>query len=315
MKHLAFLLLSFAPFTYLFGQHTNFNTQSNWALNKKEVMFGFGATQFTGDLGGRDQIGTDYSLADLDWPATSIGGMVGYRFRFHPRWATSTTLNIGMVRGNDALTNEIVRQSRNLHFRSMFYELQQRIEVILIANEKIGNRYGLGRHRKRMKNRNEQLYVFTGVGVNYFNPKAQYNGEWIALRPLKTEGQGLPDGPSEVLGVTATVPFGIGFRMGMGRMWRVGIEATYIKTFTDYMDDVSGSYYDRNILAAQVGQEAAYLSNPAEQNTAWFGAGQQRGDEQNDAFYTVNLVFARNITYKNYAKSRRANKWRGRYKF
>jgi hypothetical protein len=315
MKHLAFLLLSFAPFTYTIGQHTNFNTQSNWALNKKEVMFGFGATQFTGDLGGRDQIGTDYSLADLDWPSTSIGGMIGYRFRFHPRWATSTTLNIGMVRGNDALTNEIVRQSRNLHFRSMFYELQQRIEVILIANEKIGNRYGLRSHGKRMKNRNEQLYLFTGVGVNYFNPKAQYNGEWIALRPLRTEGQGLPDGPSEVLGVTATVPFGIGFRMGMGRMWRVGIEATYIKTFTDYMDDVSGSYYDPNILASQVGQEAAYLSNPAQQNTAWFGAGQQRGDEQNDAFYTVNLVFARNITYKNYAKSRRANKWRGRYKF
>lgn len=316
MRNSFFLLLLFAASaSYSTAQHTNFNTQSNWALNKKEILFGFGGTQFLGDLGGRDKIGTDYSLADIDWPSTSLGGMIGYRFRFHPRWATSTTLNIGMVRGDDALTNEIVRQSRNLHFRSMFFELQQRIEVILLANEKFGNRYGLGGHRRKMKNRNEQVYVFTGVGVNYFNPKARYNGSWVALRPLHTEGQGLPDGPSEVLGVTATIPFGIGARMGIGRMWRIGIEATYIKTFTDYMDDVSGTYYDRTILLNEFGEQSAYLSNPAEQNTAWFGATQQRGDDQNDAFYTVNIVVARNITYKDYAKSRRMNRWRGRYKF
>ncbi len=59
-----------------FGQHTNFNTQRNWSLNKKEIMFGGGATQFLGDLGGRDQVGKDYSLADLDLPSTSWNGMV-----------------------------------------------------------------------------------------------------------------------------------------------------------------------------------------------------------------------------------------------
>jgi len=332
MRKLSFLLLLFAASsTYTFAQHTNFNTQSNWALNKKEIIFGFGATQFLGDLGGRDQIGTDYSLADIDWPSTSLGGMVGYRFRFHPRWATSTTINIGMVRGDDALTNELVRQSRNLHFRSMFYEVQQRIELILLANEKIGNRYGLGGFRRKMKNRNEQLYIFTGVGVNHFNPKARYNGEWVALRPLRTEGQGsgqtfsVSDGdgvkeytPGDQYSfVTATVPVGIGFRMGIGRMWRMGIEATYIKTFTDYMDDVSGYYADPALIASVSSDAAAatYLANPAQSNPAWFGPGQQRGDEQNDAFYTVNIVFARNITYKNYAKRNRANKWRGRYKF
>lgn len=325
------LLLCASTTTSTFAQHTNFNTQSNWALNKKEVLFGFGGTQFTGDLGGRDQIGTDFSLVDIDWASTSLGGMVGYRFRFHPRWATTTTLNIGMVRGDDALTNEIVRQSRNLHFRSMFFELQQRIEIILIANEKFGNRYGLGGHRRKMKNRNEQVYLFTGVGINYFNPKARFNGEWTALRPLSTEGQGsgetftvfTGDGeqeytaPDRYLPVTATIPFGIGFRMGIGRMWRMGIEASYVKTFTDYMDDVSGYYASPEAVASASSNAdaAVFLANPATENTAWFGPGQQRGDEQKDAFYTVNLVFARNLTYKDYAKSRRSNKWRGRYKF
>lgn len=70
--------------TSVSAQHTNFNTQRNWSLNKKEIMFGIGATQFLGDLGGRDRIGTDYSLRDLDWRSTNLGGMIGFRYRFHP---------------------------------------------------------------------------------------------------------------------------------------------------------------------------------------------------------------------------------------
>lgn len=305
------LLLS-AGFTY--GQHTNFNSQRNWSLNKKEVMFGGGATQFLGDLGGRDQVGKDYSLADLDLPSTSWNAMVGYRYRFHPYWATSSVLNVGMVRGNDALTNEVIRESRNLHFRSLVIEYSQRIECIIVANEKFGARYKIP-GMKGFKNRNEQIYLFTGVGATYFNPKAMFNGSWTALRPLRTEGQGLATGPDEYLPVTVTIPFGIGLRMGIGRMWRLGIEATYVKTFSDYIDDVSGVYYDPSELASQVGPTAAYLSNPAVENSTWFAAGQQRGDKQKDAYFYLNLVFARNITYKDYAQARRAPKWKGRYKF
>lgn len=311
MRYSIVLIFLFSYIT-CFSQHTNFNTQRNWSLNKKEILLGYGATQFTGDLGGRNQIGTDYSLKDIDFPSTTMGGMIGFRYRFHPFWATTTVLNIGMLRGNDAETQEIIRNSRNLHFRTMYYELQQRIECILFANEKFGARYSLPGH-KGFKNHNEQIYLFSGIGVTYFNPKAQYNGSWIALRPLKTEGQGLPGGAEETLPITATIPFGIGMRFGIGRMWRLGIEATYVKTFSDYIDDVHGVYYDPSQLSSP---EAQYLSNPSQNNTNWFAPGQQRGDKQKDAFYTLNLVVARNITYKDYAKQRRSYQWnKGRYKF
>lgn len=299
-----------------YGQHTNFNSQTNWSLNKKEIMFGIGGTQFLGDLGGRDQIGKGYSLADLDWPSTGIGGMLGYRYRFHPYWATTTSFNIGLLRGDDALTKEIIRNSRNLHFRSIIIELAQRLEVIVLANEKVGNRYNLSRHSKKMKNKNTQLYLFGGIGVSYFNPKARYNDDWVALRPLKTEGQGLPGGAKKNLPVTLTIPLGIGYRWGISKMWRMGIEATYTMTFSDYIDDVHDVYYDRNLLAAQVGPDAAYLSNPSVQNSTWFGAGQQRGDkDEDDAYFYLNLTFIRNVTYKDYAKQRKMNRWKGRYKF
>lgn len=313
--HYPLTLIALMLLTTVVAQHTNFNTQRNWSLNKKEILFGIGATQFLGDLGGRDRIGTDYSLRDLDWSSTNIGGMIGYRYRFHPYWSTSTTLNVGMLKGNDALTNEIIRNSRNLHFRSIIIELAQRLEFIAFSNEKFGARYRV-KGLKHARDKNEQIYLFGGVGVAYFNPKAMYQGSWVALRPLRTEGQGLNGGAKPYKPVTVTIPMGVGFRMGINRMWRIGIEATYVKTFSDYIDDVSGVYYDPAVLANEVNATAAYLSNPSYKNSTWFSTGDQRGDKEKDAYFYLNVVVYRNLTYKDYGSERRKQAWKGgRYKF
>jgi hypothetical protein len=279
-------------------QFTNFNTQKNWSMNKKEFLFAFGATQFTGDLGGRDRIGKDFSMVDIDFPSTSINGLFGFRYRFHPFFTTVTTLQIGKMKGSDSLTNEIVRESRNLHFKSNVFELTQRIEMILYANEQFGARYKIP-GRTGNKNRDERLYVFTGIGCNYFNPKARYQGSWVALDPLNTEGQGKEGGARETLPISLTIPFGVGFRVGVGRMWKIGVEASYIKTFTDYMDDVSTVYFDPSQLNSPAAQ---YLSNPANGNVNWFAPGQQRGDKNKDAYYYLNFTISKNLTYKNYGR-------------
>jgi hypothetical protein len=311
MKYFSLILGLLLGFS-VFSQHTNFNTQRNWSLNKKDILIGFGATQFTGDLGGRNRIGTDYSIVDIDFPSTSFNFSLGYRYRFHPFFATTTTLNVGRLKGDDALTNEVIRESRNLHFRSIIIDFSQRLDIILFANEKFGARYYLPGH-KGAKNHNEQIYLFGGIGGCFFNPEAQYKGQWYKLDPLNTEGQGMEGGARETLPISLTIPMGIGMRMGIGRMWRIGFEASYVKTFSDYIDDVSTSYYDPSKLSSP---EAQYLSNPAVSNVNWFAPGQQRGDKNKDAYYFMNVVVARNITYKDYAKQRRTYRYpRGRYKF
>lgn len=293
---------------------SNFNTSRNWSMNKKEVFVVAGATNFLGDLGGRDRIGTQKSPIDLDLNATRMGMGVGYRYRFHPFWATSSHLYFGYVSGDDANTDEIVRRSRNLSFRSPIVDVNQRIEYILLAKEKVGARYRI-KGLKGMRTKADQLYIFTGLGVTYFNPQTQINGQWVDLRPLRTEGQGLDGGPDEYSRFTANIPFGVGFKLGMGQFWRIGMELSYHKTFTDYMDDVSGNYYDPNVLAAEVGQNAAYASNPAIENHSWFGPGQQRGNpNDNDAYLLANLVVTRNITYPKQRGGSRV-KWKGRTKF
>lgn len=45
-----------------------------------------------------------------------------------------------------------------------------------------------------MKSKAEFIYVYTGIGIFYFNPQININGDWTKLKPLHTEGQGLPRG-------------------------------------------------------------------------------------------------------------------------
>jgi len=296
MKYLALVLLTTAS-VIANAQTSNFNTQRNWSFQKKEITLGLGGTNFLGDLGGANAIGSDYSVKDWDFPSTSLGTSLAYRYRFHPYYATSTVVNFGHVRGSDAKTTEPVRNERNLSFRSVVINVSQRFEVIILAKEKVGHKYRIaGLHG--MPYKNSQLYVFTGIGATYYNPKAQYDGGWYSLHDLHTEGQGLPGGAAEYKRITATIPFGIGARVGISKLWRLGFEMTYVKTFSDYIDDVHGTYYDPSILATEYGPAAAYLSNPAK-TPSMFNPGSQRGDKQNDALFYFNITIARNLTYSN----------------
>ncbi len=293
------IILSIAIYltNYTIAQHSNFNSQINWSLNKRELQFGHGATQFTGDLGGTPDIGADYSLRDINLKSTGFAAWLGYRQRFHPLFATTTSVCLFGLNGDDALSQNILRNNRNLNFRSTTFEIQQRLEYIFYSVERFGARYRIP-GTNHVKNRNEQYYFFSGVGLMKFNPKEYYNGEWHELASLRTEGQGLNGGPEPYRKYTLTIPVGIGFRIGISRMWRLGIEATYVKTFSDYIDDVSGVYYDPSKLQSGL---AAHFSNPANQNKDWFRPGDQRGDPAHkDAYYHLNIILTRNITYKEF---------------
>ena len=284
------------------AQRINFNTQKNWSLNKKELIFKVGPTQFLGDLGGANTANYDYSLKDWDWKALGYNAGIGFRYRFHPMFATTSSLNYLMVRGDDKFAEETVRNARNLHFRSSMVELQQRIEVILFSVEKFAPTYNLPGARGG-KRRNQQYYLFGGIGATYFNPQAKYQDSWVSLRPLMTEGQSKPYSP-----IALTIPAGFGFRVGIGAQWRIGLEASYNVVFSDYLDDVSTVYADPTSFNNPT---ASYLSNPSDQSVTvgngfnWFGAGYQRGDsKQHDSYYRLNIVIAKNLTFKDYGRQR-----------
>ncbi len=299
----------------------NLADAQRWKQYRRQVMGGIGVTNFLGDLGGADQIGRDF-LYDLDFVATRPSLFVGYRYQLNTFAFLRSNLQWGILTADDKNTKEEFRSKRNLHFRSGFLEVNGLVEFYLIQNAR-GNLYRLRgvRGRRGLK---MDVYVFGGIGFMYFNPKAQYQGQWVALQPIGTEGQGLPGQEDKYSRFTFTVPYGIGIGKSIDRYWSFNIEFTMRMTFTDYIDDVSGNYYgrqrlyDAKISAGASDAEAtraAYLSDPnilyrsSDLSFSDFGAdnienesaGREdqvniRGDiTDNDAFMTGMITISRKI--------------------
>lgn len=128
----------------------------------------------------------------------------------------------------------------------------------------------------------------------WFNPKGLYtDGEWYALQPLGTEGQGIIPTREKYSRIAVGIPLGIGLNYMIDRNFGFGFEYGVKYYFTDYIDDVSNTYVDPAIFTDPM---AAYFSSgTADPEWPGVGPGQQRGQSRyNDAFMFVSLK----VTYK-----------------
>lgn len=267
---------------------------------QNEWSIGVGAANFLGDLGGLDKLGSEF-VWDLEFQTTKPAVQVSYMNFLTHRAGLRYKLSWCQVAGDDKLTNEFFRNNRNLHFKSHIWELSVRYEYHFIK-EKIGHKFDLRDQRMRLiglRGRTTGLYAFGGVGAFHFNPKAQVDGKWIALQPLNTEGQGLDDGPSEYRRVSVSFPVGGGLRFARSNRLVFSLELGYHFTLTDYIDDVSGTYYDGTALSQINGPLAAELGDPSLGLEGYplaageITAGQQRGDPTDkdgffQAFFSMN---------------------------
>jgi hypothetical protein len=89
---------------------------------------------------------------------------------------------------------------------------------------------------------------------------------------------------------------GIGFKYTIDRSWGVGLELGFRKTFTDYIDDVSTTYFDFSSYPGQYDPIAPILADPSDgsqpSNTV---PGAQRGDNREFDSYMF-AIFS--INYK-----------------
>lgn len=262
--------------------------RARWKAYRYEWSGGIGITNFLGELGGANQIGTD-GFKDLEMSQTRQAISVGLRYKLTPFLSLHSHLTWGTVRGDDKLTTEYFRNNRNLNFRSNIYELNVNMEAALLSGKE-GSRYRL-RGVRRTSSFEASAYVFAGIGVFHFNPQGQYNDKWYDLQPIGTEGQGISPSRERYNRTQLCIPLGIGGRYFFNRRWGVGLELGIRKTFTDYIDDVSKTYYDNAAIVQNnpsLGPVAGYLADPsisAQNGEAITSAGQQRGDPRdNDAY-------------------------------
>ncbi len=264
----------------------------------REIGFNVGFSNFLGDLGGSDDIGRPF-FYDIDPEVTRPALGFVYREEIVPKTAFRFSLIASMLNGNDALSDNEFRNYRNLSFRSPIVEASGMLELSL-------NRF-TGIKKKRWT-----PYVFGGIGVFYFNPQAKYDGKWVNLQPLGTEGQGLPEYPDrhKYSNIAVCFPLGAGFRVLTYKSWVMGFEAACRFTTTDYIDDVSAFYPNPDFYYlhydAETALMAATLSNMSDGTRPDLIEPEGgRGDPSNNDTYVFGglLTFTYHIEFKRKIKT------------
>lgn len=267
--------------------------KQRWKSYRSELHFGMGPSNFLGELGGADQVGTNY-FKDLEFGQTRLAVAAGLRYKLSQVLALNTKLSYGKVSGSDDLTKEFFRNYRNLDFKTNIWEASTNLEFAFIR-EQVGHRYRLKGVRGQ-RGFEISAYGFVGVGVFYFNPKGSLGDEYVNLQSLGTEGQGISSTRKKYSKVQLAIPLGIGFKYAIDRRWGVGLEYGIRKTFTDYIDDASKTYYDNNEILSFNGAVAAAMADKSDQEFPYItAAGQQRGDPRDKDAYMFAII---SINYK-----------------
>lgn len=177
-------------------------------------------------------------------------------YRLKPRVSLRGTISWGRIAGSDEKNSNyaeknINRKYRNLSFRNDIIEVKADVVIDLFENR--------GKYNKRV---DYTPYLFVGLAYFHHNPKAQTaDGNWVSLRDLSTEGQGLEGGPKKYSLNQIALPIGVGFRYKLAKHLDLAFEIGWRFTTTDYIDDVGGDYYDKEKLRAAKGDLAVALSD------------------------------------------------------
>lgn len=237
-----------------------------------ELRTGFGAALFFGDLGGNFGTRKDAFL-DLNPQTIRYNINTGAKYNVTKWFALRAELNFAKLVADDALSTDGFRKTRNLSFRTNISEASLMGELVAVNFL----------NWRRIKKMHFELYGFGGIGFFRFNPQAQLNGVWYNLRPLGTEGQGLISGTNLYRSFSGVIPFGMGLRKLLNDKFTLGLEVSFRKSFTDYIDDVSGRYYNLDHLAEERGALAAALADRSE--TGAGRAGGFRGNPKKNDNY------------------------------
>ena len=274
-----------------------YSIAQKWKDLRNELIVGVGAANFLGDLGGANQIGTNFAK-DLEWSLTKPEIHLGFRYKIQQWLAVKSSFTYTNISGDDKLTDELFRSYRNLSFRSPIVELAIQFEPAIVR-EKIGSEHSL-RGVKGQTGLLLHVYPFVGLAVFYFNPKGQVPdtdskgnpldkaGQWVALRPLGTEGQELFASRKKYSLIQIAIPWGFGIKFGFNRRISAGLELGMRKTFTDYIDDVSTTYVDNEYILIQKGEIAAVMADRSTRtDPVKTDAGEQRGDPSDKDAYII----------------------------
>ena len=274
-------------------------------LAQKQFDLGFraGAANYIGEIGGNGEPRPFLMDVQLVQTSPTLGTFV--RWGVANRISLQADLNFVQIRQNDAQSGDPARRARNLHFRNQMFETGLRADWTFLDKGRVVRETPRQRQRIGL-----EMALYAGVAGVLHNPQArvlydplnQWGGEWHDLRPLRTEGQVESYGS-----LIVALPVGVRAAFDFGHRWKLGIEATWRTTFTDYLDDISGVYANPDqldplarALSSQAHPDvveavnAEFGTNLSVSNFQFSEAGTYRGNpNSNDGYGTIEITVAR----------------------
>ena len=254
-----------------------------------EAGISAGAINCLTDIGGKPGTGKQF-LKDLNWINTRMSGGIFVNLAYRYALSVRLAFNAGSITAYDSILKNDpsegrYRYRRNLHFKSNITELILLAELhplMVLSDNNKADRFS--------------PYLVGGIGVFHFNPRAYFNGGWVTLRDLHTEGQGFAEYPERIVYKLTQLnfPVGVGIKFECSALLNLRFEILHRITRTDYLDDVSTRYIDpslfRNYLSPQQALYAIQLHNRQKEldPSVVITPNAIRGNNsRNDAYFTI----------------------------
>lgn len=241
-------------------------------LNSLKLTAGTSANSYFGDL-----------CSGGDCVRFRPGLNVGLHYRMNTHFSFQAFTGWRRLYSNDA---DGQNASRNLSFRGDNFEFA------------VTSAYDIFPYNKMFRRRSFIIpYVFAGIGFVQFNPSAEYDGKYYALRPLQTEGE-------EYSGAAFMIPYGFGARLKINPVVNVAFEVGYRLVFTDYLDDVSNEYNPDNYELANDEVARILTDRRGEYDPTENKVGGRRGNpESNDGYivYGIQMEYTIKVTRQRYS--------------
>ncbi|MBK6937086.1 MAG: hypothetical protein IPH18_09560 [Chitinophagaceae bacterium] len=245
------------------------------------------------DLGGNKGIGKKF-IKDLNWKNTkpSFGGY--FLANYMDKLALRFEGTFGEVMAYDSILKDVAttttgRYERNLSFKSRISEFQLALEVHPLMFRKFDNE-----DPPRWS-----PYGIVGAGYFSFDPKANLDGIWYSLQPLRLEGQGFKEYPDRKPYKLSQINIvgGLGVRYQLSPMFNTRFEIVHRTLFTDYLDDASSnSYIDPALFYNYLPPAQAAIAQRLYERKSEITPEEpskrtdERGDpENNDSYFTIQL--------------------------
>jgi hypothetical protein len=255
-------------------------------LSQGQYLWDFGvqagASNYLGEMGGKEKTRRNF-ISDIKISKTEMTAGAFARYKFTPLISAKLAANWVRIEGADYESTNRGRAGRNLSFQNNIFELELTGQVFFYEVPDLGHTY---RYRNDFK-----MYAFAGVSGFYHSPRANYNGEWVKLQPLQTEGV-------HYSRVGMAIPLGIGLFFTIDKKHRIGWEFNWRTTFTDYLDDVSTVYADPADLtsaeAIALANRRNELGDDADVPSALnYEPGSKRGDpSHNDTYLSTSVYYS-----------------------